>query len=328
MAESSRRLRKSTSTGIAASSVIALALGGLSVVAPGPLAPEAAAATMSGGIREKSGAVEKDDQKASDLPAGSCVVESVEPDGSQAGFTWNTLEPGGESPDKKLWGLSMSFDNSKDRTFADWSFTNSGLMGGYLDAAQIPAMDAGLTLVDKVVTHKADETLVIDGSGRQRNLNLVAKLTDAKVKQFAEATAANPVRYAWQGDYKQENPKGPRATQGGSVLFTAVVNPWPSENIECNPITVSWDTPDVSENHVIVPGEVSKVGKINVPAVTGGGTDDSMSPHGRGSLRRQRQVHRHHGPGSIRRRAAPAYRQQDRRYLLHLARVPRYRPGN
>ncbi|WPJ92079.1 G5 domain-containing protein [Corynebacterium sp. UMB2355A] len=55
------------------------------------------------------------------------------------------------------------------------------------------------------------------------------------------------------------------------------MNPWPSENIECNPITVSWDTPDVSENHVIVPGEVSKVGKINVPAVTSGGTDDSMS---------------------------------------------------
>lgn len=277
MAESSRRLRKSTSTGIAATSAIALALGGLSVVAPGPLAPHAVAATMSGGIREKSGAVEKDAQKASDLPAGSCVIESVEPDGSQAGFSWNTLEPSGSSPSKTRWGLSVSFDNSKDRTFADWSFTNSGLMGGYLDAAQIPAMDAGLTLVDKVVTHKADETLVIDGSGRQRNLNLVAKLTDAKVKQFAEATAANPVRYAWQGDYKQENPKGPRATQGGSVLFTAVVNPWPSENIECNPITVSWDTPDVSENHVIVPGEVSKVGKINVPAVTGGGTDDSMS---------------------------------------------------
>ena len=82
MAESSRRLRKSTSTGIAASSVIALALGGLSVVAPGPLAPEAAAATLSGGIRDKSGAVEKDDQKASDLPAGSCVVSESAPEES------------------------------------------------------------------------------------------------------------------------------------------------------------------------------------------------------------------------------------------------------
>lgn len=63
MAESSRRFRKSTSRSIAASSVIALALGGLSVVGPGPLAPHAAAETLSGGIRDKSGAVEQDAQK-------------------------------------------------------------------------------------------------------------------------------------------------------------------------------------------------------------------------------------------------------------------------
>lgn len=74
MAGASRRFRKSTSTGIAASSIIALALGGVSVVAPGPLAPYAAAASgFTGGIRDKSGAVEKDVQQASDLPAGSCV---------------------------------------------------------------------------------------------------------------------------------------------------------------------------------------------------------------------------------------------------------------
>ncbi|OFT30958.1 cell surface protein [Corynebacterium sp. HMSC08D02] len=278
MAESSRRLRKSTSTGIAATSAIALALGGLSVVAPGPLAPEAAAATLSGGIREKSGAVEKDAQKASDLPAGSCVVSDTTPDGSQAGFSWNTLEPSATSPDKKAWGLSVSFDNSKDRTFADWGFTNSGLMGAYLDTGQVQSMNVGQTFLGNNVTHKADEALIINGTRQQRNLNLFAELTNAEVKQFAEATAANPVRYAWQGNYTKENPGGPRATRGGdSVSFTAVVNPWPSENIECNPITVSWDTPDVSENHVIVPGEVSKVGKINVPAVTSGGTDDSMS---------------------------------------------------
>ncbi|WP_245167929.1 adhesin domain containing protein [Corynebacterium coyleae] len=275
MAESSRRLRKSTSTGIAASSVIALALGGLSVVAPGPLAPEAAAATLSGGIREKSGAVEKDKQKASDLPAGSCVVSESAPEGSQAGFRWYTSEPAANSPDRKAWGLSVSFDNSKDRTFADWGFTNSGLMGAYLDVAQIPATDAGQTLVDKKVTHKADEFLKITGSRQQRNLNLNAELTDAKVKQFAEATAANPVRYAWQGNYTQENPTTKaRATQGTSSSFTAIVNPWPSENIECNPITVSWEN---FEKHVIVPGDKTKVGKINIPAVTGQSPDDSMS---------------------------------------------------
>ncbi|MCZ9289699.1 G5 domain-containing protein [Corynebacterium evansiae] len=52
------------------------------------------------------------------------------------------------------------------------------------------------------------------------------------------------------------------------------MNPWPSENIECNPITVSWES---FEKHVIVPGDETKVGKINIPDVTGGGTDDSMS---------------------------------------------------
>ncbi|WP_375712836.1 adhesin domain containing protein, partial [Corynebacterium riegelii] len=276
MTDSSRSIQRSQKrarTGIAASSVVALALGAFSVVAPGPLAPSAAAATMSGGIRDKSGAVEKDDQKASDVKAGSCVVSGTTESGSQAGFSWYTSEPSASSPNKKAWGLSVSFDNSKDRTFADWGFTNSGLMGAYLDEAQVPAMDAGQTLGGKV-TYKADEILVIDGFRQQRNLNLNAELTDAKVKQFAEATAANPVRYAWQGNYTKENPGGPRATHGTSAGFTAVVNPWPSENIECNPITVSWEN---FEKHVIVPGDETKVGKINVPAVKNGGTDDSMS---------------------------------------------------
>ncbi|WP_141758244.1 G5 domain-containing protein, partial [Corynebacterium sp. HMSC068G04] len=265
--------RPSSRKGVAALSAITLALSGLSITSFNTVVPEAAAA-LSGGIRDKSGAVEQDAQKASDLPAGSCVVSGKAENGSQAGFSWYTSEPSASSPNKKAWGLSVSFDNSKDRTFADWAFTNSGLMGGYLDVAQIPATDAGQTFVDKVVTHKADEFLKIDGSGRQRNLNLVAELTDAEVKQFVEATAANPVRYAWQGNYKTDRTSGPFATQGSNASFTAIVNPWPSENIECNPITVSWKN---QEKLVIRPGEVLEVGKINVPAITGGGTDDSMS---------------------------------------------------
>ena len=102
--------------------VTALVIG----VAPSFIAPQQTfAATLSGGIRDKSGAVEKDAQQASDLPAGSCAVNSNTTSGSQAGFTWQTLEPSATSPDKTLWGLSFSFDNSKDRTFADWSFSGS-----------------------------------------------------------------------------------------------------------------------------------------------------------------------------------------------------------
>lgn len=245
MADSSRRFRNSTSRSIAASSAIALALGGITVVGPGPLAPYAAAATLSGGIRDKSGAVDKDDQRASDLPDGSCVVyEKGEPSGSQAGFTWQTLEPRADSPDKTLWGLSLSFDNSKDRTFADWSFSNSGSFRdvNLRDVGEVPAMEAGQTFLDQNVTHKADEKIGITASGRnQKNLNLYADLTKDEVKQFAEADTNSPVRYAWQGHHTKDNPGGPNATQGSAATFSAVVNPWPSENIECNPITVSWE---------------------------------------------------------------------------------------
>ncbi|MCG7292682.1 G5 domain-containing protein [Corynebacterium afermentans] len=278
MAESSRRFRKSTSRSIAASSAIALALGGISIVGPGPLAPHAAADTLSGGIRDESGAVEEGDQQASDLPAGSCVVKSGEKSGSQAGFSWNTLEPNAASPDKKAWGLSVSFDSSKDRTFTDWYFSNSGKLKDFLDAGQVPSMEAGQTFIGKDVTHKAGEIVEIGASGRDlRTLNVYAELTDEKVKQFASASAGNPVRYAWQSNYKKDNPEGAYATQGGSAIFGATVNPWPSENIECNPISVSWESAEVSEKHVIVPGEETKVGTINVPALQNGGTDDSLS---------------------------------------------------
>ena len=109
---STQRSQKRARTGIAASSAIALALGGLSVVGPGPLAPYAAAATLSGGIRDKSGAVEKDAQKASDLPAGSCTVSENSQQGSQAGFSWYASEPAADSPSKTRWGLSVAFDLS------------------------------------------------------------------------------------------------------------------------------------------------------------------------------------------------------------------------
>ena len=260
-------------TPLAALSALSLAVGTL--IVPSLLTSEAAAAAdFTGGIRDKSGAVEKDAQKASDLPAGSCVVEESSPSGSQAGFSWNTLEPSATSHSKTLWGLSVSFDNSKDRTFADWYFTNTGNLGALLNTGEVPSMEAGQTFLDKSVTHKADESIVIDGFRVQRNLNIFAELTEEKVKQFSSAAADNPVRYAWQGNYTKDHGGNLYATQGSSSAFGATVNPWPSENIECNPITVSWES---FEKHVIVPGEETKVGTINVPAVQNGGTDDSMS---------------------------------------------------
>ena len=254
---------------------IALALGSLGVVLG---VNPALAADPVGGVRDKAGVVEKSDQQASDLPSGSCVIRSDEPSGSQAGFSWNTLEPGPSSDDKTLWGLSVAFDGSKDRTFTDWYFSNSANLSNILDTGTVPSMETGQTFIDKNVTHKADESIDVTASGRNlRNVNIFAELNDEKVKQFASATAGNSVRYGWQSNYKKDNPEGPYATQESSATFGATVNPWPSENIECNPITVSWEAAEVSENHVIVPGEETKVGTVNVPALQNGGIDDSMS---------------------------------------------------
>ena len=119
-------LKRISRSSIAALSVLALTGGALVAVSNFTTVEPAAAAELSGGIRDKIGAVEKDAQKASDLPAGSCVVSESTPEGSQAGFSWYTSEPSASTPNKKAWGLRVAFDNSKDRTFADWSFTNSG----------------------------------------------------------------------------------------------------------------------------------------------------------------------------------------------------------
>lgn len=210
MAESSRRFRNSTSRSIAASSVIALALGGISIVGPGPLASSAAASEgFTGGLygADGTGAIAKDDQLTSDLEAGSCAVGSTAASGSQAGFKWKTSEPGPGNPGTK-WGLSVSFDNSQDRTFTDWYFENTANLTKVLNPGTVPPLNVDGVLPGHSkdpVTAKADESIAISKSGRDTlNLGVYAKLDEEKVAQFAGADADNPVRYAWVGEYKTQ----------------------------------------------------------------------------------------------------------------------------
>ena len=91
--ESSTQRRRFLRSPIAALSALALTAGAFAV--PSLMSGDsAAAAEFSGGIRDKSGAIEKDKQKASDLPAGSCVVSENSESGSQAGFSWYTGSSG------------------------------------------------------------------------------------------------------------------------------------------------------------------------------------------------------------------------------------------
>ena len=263
---------------ITSTTVIALALGTAAVVAPTATADEYGLAGKDG-----TGIITRDNQMASDIGAGSCLVSSIEPSGSQSGVSWAVAEPGIKSPDKTLWGYTITFDNSYDRTFSDWLFNATNINARkFLDPnpgnpnfhKDIPALEAGHKFYDWNVTHTAEENAVISKGGRSAlTLTIPSQLTDEKVAQFAQATADNPVRYVWLDHYLQENTDYEnQITKEPYTSFS--VNPWPNENNECNPITTTWDK---IENHVITPGEETKVGTINVPALANGSSDDSLS---------------------------------------------------
>ena len=149
------------------------------------------------------------------------------------GFRYNTLEPGADSSDKKKWGVEIEFDKEKgQRTYTDFTFTNSGLLGGFLNTGNVPANEIGDKLSDngdfKDPNYKANTEIIIDGSRQQRNLNLNATEEDLK---HINSIDTNNTTMAWEGKYtKDPTVQVNRATQGGNASFSFTVNPWPNEN--------------------------------------------------------------------------------------------------
>ncbi|WP_311530866.1 G5 domain-containing protein [uncultured Anaerococcus sp.] len=161
------------------------------------------------------------------------------------GYRYKTLEPSPTSPDKTKWGFEIELDKEKgQRTYTDFGFTNSGNMGKYLDTGNIPAKspdDGSLGDNFKTPNYKATTEIVINGSGIQRNLNTFASEEDLK---RINNINNNNTTMAWEGHYKVEDPKGPRATNGTSAGFNFTVNPWPNENDKLNLIKLSGDYRD------------------------------------------------------------------------------------
>ncbi|WP_250258780.1 G5 domain-containing protein [Dermabacter sp. Marseille-Q3180] len=272
-----RRLRPRA--GVAALSAIALAVGALGAFPHSIFAPQPAAAageadgngdvkTLTGGIRgtNGSGVVEKDAQMASDLPAGTCRITSTEQSGSQAGFSWNFVEPGpvSKGDNRRKFGAVASFDGSKDRTINDWLLLGSN-NNAPATKHDVPAVDAGTQVWSEFrpTTHKADEVMSINKAGRSPLTATIAPaLTGEKIGQYAKATAEAPVTYTWVDMYTEDN-TDPSKQFGAERSAEAAFNPWPSENADCSPITVTWE--DLTK-HVIVAGEETKVGNINADA--------------------------------------------------------------
>ncbi|WP_311480596.1 G5 domain-containing protein [uncultured Anaerococcus sp.] len=147
------------------------------------------------------------------------------------GYRYNTLEPGGDSPDKTLWGFEIEIDKEKgQRTYTDFGFTNSGNMGSYLDKGNIPAKspdDGALGDSFKKPNYKASTEIIINGKRQQRNLNVVASEEDLK---HINSIDNNNTTMAWEGHYLKDNANGLKATQGENAAFSFTVNPWPNEN--------------------------------------------------------------------------------------------------
>ena len=146
------------------------------------------------------------------------------------GVRYKTLEPGADSPDKKKFGIEIEIDKEKgQRTYTEIGFTNSGNLGGVLDAGSTPANDEGKKLAEgfKDPNYKAEANLDITNAGRQRNVNIGASEEDLK---HINSTANDNTTVAWKGEYKVDNPNGLKATQGDSANFYFTVNPWPNEN--------------------------------------------------------------------------------------------------
>ena len=155
------------------------------------------------------------------------------------GFRYNTIEPGADSPDKTKWGIEMEFDKEKgQRTYTDFSFSNSGLMGGYLDSGTVPANKAGEKIGEgfKATNYEAGSVIEITSSRTQRNLNLYASVDDLA---HINNKDINNIFMAWKGQYTKDNTSAPFATQGSSATFTFTVNPWPNENDQLDLIKLS-----------------------------------------------------------------------------------------
>ncbi|WP_236684046.1 G5 domain-containing protein [Corynebacterium singulare] len=272
--------RHRSTSGIAVVSAIAVALGTAAII-PGVYSQgnkaevsdiqQVADAQFTGGIRgtDGSGAIERAEQLASDIGAGSCTVGFSGQQGSKGGFSFSVQEPSNTSPNKREFGVNVKMDSSKDRTWTDFVVTGSNNKAP-VTLHDVAAMAPGDEVGGENITDSTSSVMSINKAGRQpKTATIAADLNDDDI---AAAASESGVSYGWKDYYTEDNDVKDKQifnVADASVSF----NPWPSENIECNPITVSWES---FEKHVIVPGEETKVGTVNVPKLSKSNHEDSL----------------------------------------------------
>lgn len=106
------------------------------------------------------------------------------------------------------------------------------------------------------VNRESTKTIGVTPAGRQINIQLVENFSEDDVKKMA---TSDGIVSAWKSQYTADNPQN-KVFDTDSTFVTAQVNPWPSEQVDCSPITIDWLDVDKA---VIKPGEQVKIGTIN-----------------------------------------------------------------
>ena len=166
--------------------------------------------------------------KQTDLQPGDTNQESPVTDQGEVkdGLEFNIKNPSSTSPSKTEYGYQITIDKKTgQRTYTKIYVTDSGLIP--LDKGNKPMMGQGekLTPESPDVTYKPGENAIIDGAGKQRNLNYDASEETLKHLNNKDNDFTS---LGFKDNYTADNPRV--KFFGGSFTLGYKVNPWPNEN--------------------------------------------------------------------------------------------------
>lgn len=261
------RASRARRSGVVITSTIALALGGAAIVAPSSAAAENVRYTDG----ETPVAPKESELNSTTLTCGVKLSNTVS---SNSGLSYERRVPGMANKTDRNFGLQVTADTSGERTF---NFLNvvDGPNNPPISSRTVtlsplqPGETIGRPATGSVNYVQDVPKMVIDPLPRgaqAREFKTEMDLTKGQVDQIAN----DGMTIGWKGEYNDDWKAGYGYffSDSGEFFVNGVVNPWPSENADCTPITIDWanelDTDkDNYEATVINPGVEVKVGTVS-----------------------------------------------------------------
>lgn len=261
-------------SGVVITSTIALALGGAAIVAPSTAAAESVRYTdTQEPVAPKASQLNFDPKSSNPLKCGAQLSHGVS---SNSGLSYERRVPGMANGTDRNFGLQVTADTSGERTFNFLNVTDGPNNPPISKrTVTLPPLQPGDTIghpatgpATGTVNYVEDvPNIVIEPPARgqtAREFRTEMNLTEGQVNQIANGG----MTIGWKGQYNNDwkADYGYFFSDSGEFLVNGVVNPWPSENADCTPITIDWaDELDTGnyEATVIQPGETVKVGTVS-----------------------------------------------------------------